>query len=73
VTALTLDVPSVFQIIQRTLYRAPREAQVAGYRFDTRPAASAACTVTEVHIDCPRPVRQVGIGVNFTEEAHLSP
>ena len=71
-TALTLDVPSVFQIIQRTLYRAPREAQVAGYCFDARPAASAACTVTEVHIDCPRPVRQVWISIDGAEEAHFS-
>ena len=73
VAALALDVSGTFQIVQCPLHRARRKVQVAGYCFDTRPAASAACTVTEVHIDCPRPVRQVGIGVNFTEEAHLSP
>ena len=72
-TALTLDVPSVFQIIQRTLYRAPREAQVAGNGFHTRPAAPAACAVAEIHIDRSRPVRQVGIGVDGAEKAHLSP
>ena len=56
VTALALDVSSAFQIVQRPLHCARREVQVAGYRFDTRPTAPAACTVTEVHIDCPRPV-----------------
>ena len=70
---LALDVSGTFQIIQRTLHCARREVQVAGYGFHARPAASAACTVTEVHIDGSCPVRQVGIGVNFTEEAHFSP
>jgi hypothetical protein len=73
VTALALDVSATFQIIQRTLHCARREVQVTGYRLDARPAASAACTVTKVHIDCPCPVRQVWIGINFTEEAHFSP
>ena len=68
-----VDEVALFQIVQRPLHCARREVQVAGNRLDTRPAAPAACTVTEVHIDCPRPVRQVGIGVDFTEEAHLSP
>jgi len=73
VAALALDVSSAFQIIQRPLHRARREVQVAGYGFHTRPAAPAACAVAEVHIDRSRPVLQVGIGVNFTEEAHFSP
>ena len=42
---LALDVSGVFQIIQRSLHCARREMQVAGYRFDTRPAAPAACAV----------------------------
>jgi len=73
VPPLALDVSSTFQIVQCPLHRARREVQVASYRFDTRPAAPAACTVTEVHVDRPRPVRQVWIGVDFTEEAHFSP
>ena len=73
VTALALDVSSAFQIVQRPLHCARREMQVAGNGFHTRPAAPAACTVAEVHIDGSCPVRQVGIGVNFTEEAHFSP
>ena len=73
VTALALDVSGAFQIVQRPLHCARREVQVVSYRLDARPAASTACTVTEVHIDCPSSVRQVRIGVNFTEEAHLSP
>ena len=52
---------------------ARREMQVAGYRLDARPAAPAACTVTQVHIDCPRPVRQIRIGIDGAEETHLSP
>ena len=68
-TALAFDVSGMFQIIQRTLYRARREMQVAGNGFHTRPAAPAACTVAEVHIDCPRPVRQVGIGVDGADKA----
>ena len=73
VTALALDVTGTFQIVQRPLHRARREMQVAGYRLDARPAAPAACTIAEVHIDRSRPVRQVWIGVNFTEEVHFSP
>ena len=63
----------MFQIVQCPLHRARREVQVTGYGLHARPAASTAGSVAEVHIDRPRPVRQVGIGVNFTEEAHLSP
>ena len=66
------DGSGAFQIVQRPLHCARREVQVAGYRLDARPAAPAACTVTEVHIDCPRPVRQVGIGIDGAEEAHFS-
>ena len=55
-TALALDISGTFQIIQRSLHCSRREVQVAGYCFDARPAAPAACTVTQVHIDCPRPV-----------------
>ena len=73
VPSLALDVTGTFQIVQRPLHRARREAQVTGYGFHTRPAAPAACTIAEVHIDRSRPVRQVWIGVNFTEEAHFSP
>ena len=73
VPSLALDVTGTFQIVQRPLLRARREAQVTGYGFHTRPAAPAACTIAEVHIDRSRPVRQVWIGVNFTEEAHFSP
>ena len=71
--SLALYVSGVFQIVQRPLHRARREMQVAGYCFDARPAAPAACTVAEVHVDCPRSVRQVGIGIDGAEEAHLSP
>ena len=71
--ALALDVSGTFQIVQRPLHRARREMQVAGNGFHARPAAPAACAVAEVHIDCPSSVRQVRIGVNFTEEAHFSP
>ena len=70
--ALALDVSGVFQIIQRSLHRARREMQIAGNRLDARPAAPAACAVTEVHIDCPRPMRQVWIGIDRAEEAHFS-
>ena len=70
---LALDVSGTFQIIQRTLHCARREVQVAGYGFHARPAASTACTVAEVHVDGPRPVRQVRIGVDGAEETHLSP
>ena len=73
VPPLALDVSGTFQVIERPLHRARREMQVVGDGFHARPAASAACTVTEVHIDRSRPVRQVGIGVDFTEEAHFSP
>ena len=73
VTVFAPDVSGVLQIIERPLHRARREVQVAGYGFHARPAAPAACTVAEVHIDCPSSVRQVRIGVNFTEEAHFSP
>ena len=73
VTVFAPDVSGVLQIIERPLHRARREVQVAGYCFDARPAASAACTVTEIHVDGPRPVRQVGIGVDGAEEAHFSP
>ena len=72
VTVFAPDVSGVLQIIERPLHRARREVQVAGYCFDARPAAPAACTVAEVHIDCPRPVRQVGIGIDGAEEAHFS-
>ncbi len=72
VTVFAPDVSGVLQIIERPLHRARREVQVAGYCFDARPAAPAACTVAEVHIDGPRPVRQVGIGVDGAEETHFS-
>ena len=72
VTVFAPDVSGVLQIIERPLHRARREVQVAGYCFDARPAAPAACTVAEVHIDCPRPVRLVGIGVDGAEETHFS-
>ena len=73
VPSLALDVTGTFQIVQRPLHRARREAQVTGYGFHTRPAAPAACSVAEIHIDCPRSMRQVRISIDGAEEAHLSP
>ena len=70
--ALALDVTGTFQIVQCPLHCARREVQVTGNRLDAQPAAPAARAVADVHVDGPRPVRQVWIGVNFTEEAHFS-
>ena len=73
VTVFAPDVSGVLQIIERPLHCARREMQVAGYGFHTRPAAPVACAVAEVHIDRPRPVRQVWISIDGAEEAHFSP
>ena len=73
VSPLAANVACIFQIVQRPLHCARREVQVAGYGFHARPAASTACTVTEVHIDCPSSVRQIRISIDGAEEAHLSP
>ena len=73
VTVFAPDVSGVLQIIERPLHCARREVRVAGYGFHPRPATPAACAVAEVHIDRPRPVRQVWISIDGAEEAHFSP
>ena len=66
-----LDIAAPLQIAKGSFDGGAGQLQIGGDGLDPRPAlATGAGAVAEVHIDRPRPVGQLLVGVDAPEPAH---